>query len=154
MSYEDYHKNIQAVARAFVKLGLEQLKSVAILGFNSPEWFLSEMGAIYAGGMVSAVTIGPLLNELIEKTIIFQSVGLYPTNNLDTNKFIMNDSRANIFVCEDSATAECIWNCRDELPHLKKIIVYPHTSLNLDDVMGWDQLMRLGNAYNRMTISN
>ena len=56
VTYEDYHKNIQAVARAFVKLGLEPLRSVAILGFNSPEWFLSEMGAIYAGGMVNCAS--------------------------------------------------------------------------------------------------
>lgn len=31
------------------KLGLERFHSVAILGFNSPEWFISAVGAIFAG---------------------------------------------------------------------------------------------------------
>ena len=41
-----------SIGAFLASLGLEQLRAVAILGFNSPEWFLSEMGAIYAGGMV------------------------------------------------------------------------------------------------------
>ena len=52
-SYTDYYTDIQCVARAFVKLGLEERKTVCIQGFNSPEWFLSCQGAIHAGGMVS-----------------------------------------------------------------------------------------------------
>jgi len=31
------------------KLGLERFHSVAILGFNSPEWFISAVGAVFAG---------------------------------------------------------------------------------------------------------
>jgi hypothetical protein len=31
------------------KLGLEASKSVAILGFNAPEWMISLYGAIFAG---------------------------------------------------------------------------------------------------------
>ena len=52
-SYTDYYTDIQCVARAFVKLGLEERKTVCIQGFNSPEWFLSCQGAIHAGGVVS-----------------------------------------------------------------------------------------------------
>ena len=71
------------VARAFIKLGLEPYNSVTISGFNSPEWCLSALGAILAGGV---------------------STGLYPTNSAEMNKYIMNDSGANIFVVEDHAT--------------------------------------------------
>ena len=31
------------------KLGLERFHSVAILGFNAPEWFISAVGAVFAG---------------------------------------------------------------------------------------------------------
>ena len=51
-SYSEYYDDIKCVARAFIHLGLEPRQSVAICGFNSPEWFLSEMACIYAGGMV------------------------------------------------------------------------------------------------------
>ena len=55
---------------------------------------------------------------------------------------LIENSKANILVCEDSATAESVLACREDLPHLKKIVVYPHKRLSLDhpDVMGWDQV--------------
>ena len=31
------------------KLGLEPYNGVGIIGFNSPEWLFSDLGAIYAG---------------------------------------------------------------------------------------------------------
>ena len=52
-SYTDYYKDIMCFARAFIKLGLEERHSVCISGFNGPEWFLSTMGSIFSGGMVS-----------------------------------------------------------------------------------------------------
>ena len=52
-SFNDYYNGIMAVARAFMKLGLEERHSVCISGFNSPEWFLAQMAAIFVGGIVS-----------------------------------------------------------------------------------------------------
>ena len=54
-TFAEYYRDIECAARAFVKLGLEERHSVCILGFNSPEWFLSNIGCIFAGGMVSKI---------------------------------------------------------------------------------------------------
>jgi len=124
LSYADYHSSIKTVARAFIKLGLEPRRTVAIFGFNSPEWFLSEMGSVYAGGLVA---------------------GLYPTNSAEVNKYILGDCRANIVVCEDAAKAKMIWEMKNELPDLKKIVVYTGKSPNLEDVISWQQVLDLGN---------
>ena len=53
-SYTEYLKDITSVAKAFVHLGLEHHNGVAIWGFNSPEWFISDVAAIFAGGVVSS----------------------------------------------------------------------------------------------------
>ena len=52
-TFKEYYEDIKCVARAFVKLGLEERHSVCISGFNSTEWFLSTMGSIFVGGIVS-----------------------------------------------------------------------------------------------------
>ena len=52
-SFLDYYRDIKVISRAFVKLGLQERHSVCISGFNSPEWFLSVMGCIFSGGIVS-----------------------------------------------------------------------------------------------------
>ena len=56
-TFREYYNDIMNVSRAFIKLGLEERHSVCISGFNSPEWFLSQMGAIFVGGIVSSKTI-------------------------------------------------------------------------------------------------
>ena len=37
------------VAVFMFQLGLEMYHGVSIIGFNSPEWFISDLGAIFAG---------------------------------------------------------------------------------------------------------
>lgn len=48
-TYSQYRAAVLQTAKAFIKLGLEAHNSVAILAFNSPEWFVSELAAIHAG---------------------------------------------------------------------------------------------------------
>lgn len=52
-TYKEYYRDICIAAKGFIALGLEPFHGVAILGFNSPEWFLSDIGTIFAGGFVS-----------------------------------------------------------------------------------------------------
>jgi len=49
ITFKQYEQNVRTVAKAFIKLGLERFHSVNILGFNSPEWFTSDLAAIYSG---------------------------------------------------------------------------------------------------------
>ena len=48
-TYEKYYNEVQIAARGFIQLGLHRHHSVAILGNNSPEWIISDLGAIFAG---------------------------------------------------------------------------------------------------------
>jgi long-chain-fatty-acid--CoA ligase ACSBG len=66
-SFQEYYRDIMCMARAFIKLGLEERHSVCISGFNSPEWFLSLMGSIFVGGIVSKTinNIFFILNSII-----------------------------------------------------------------------------------------
>ena len=71
-TYAQYYDDIQCLSRAFIKLGLKPRHAVAISGFNSPEWFLSQMACIFSGGMVSihvALQVTIYSNFLVCKTI-------------------------------------------------------------------------------------
>lgn len=54
-TWQQYYDDCQAAAKSFIKLGLDQYHSVAIIGFNSPEWFMSDVGAIMAGGFAAGI---------------------------------------------------------------------------------------------------
>jgi long-chain-fatty-acid--CoA ligase ACSBG len=49
VTYREYKERVEKMAKVFIKLGLERNGSVAVLAFNSVEWFVSELAAIHAG---------------------------------------------------------------------------------------------------------
>jgi long-subunit acyl-CoA synthetase (AMP-forming) len=105
-------------------LGLKPFHAVAISGSNAPEWILSSLGAMFAGGF---------------------SCGLYPTNSAQMNKFIMNDSETNILVVEDAATVKKMLRVFEEIPSLVKIIQY-NGQPSHPGVISWKELMELGSS--------
>src|SRR5207302_2823766 len=48
-TWDEYHKQVRQVARALIAIGTEPGRGVAIIGYNCPEWFFADIGAIYAG---------------------------------------------------------------------------------------------------------
>lgn len=49
ISYKEYRDRVEKMAKVFIKLGLQPRQTVAILAFNSVEWFVAELAAIHAG---------------------------------------------------------------------------------------------------------
>lgn len=49
ITYKEYRDRVEKMAKVFIKLGLQRHGTVAVLAFNSVEWFISELAAIHAG---------------------------------------------------------------------------------------------------------
>lgn len=49
INYKEYKEKVDQFAKVFIKLGLKRFGSVAVLAFNSVEWFITELAAIHAG---------------------------------------------------------------------------------------------------------
>ncbi|KAK1327763.1 hypothetical protein QTO34_012671 [Cnephaeus nilssonii] len=103
VTYAQYYLQARRAAKGFLKtlpsrltwlsvcpawsFGLERAHSVAILGFNSPEWFFSAVGTVFAGGIVT---------------------GIYTTSSPQACRYIARDSRANIIVVDAQKQLEKI----------------------------------------------
>ncbi len=92
-----YFSDVRTAAKGFIALGLESRKSVAILGFNSPEWFIADLAAVLADSF---------------------AVGIYATNSPDMCKYMANHCKANIIVVEDEKQLEKILKVKQDLPGL------------------------------------
>lgn len=123
-TYETYLKEIRTVAKAFIKLGLRPAHGVGIIGFNSPEWFLADLGCVFAGGLAT---------------------GIYPTNSPSACKYVLHNCLANIVVVEDDKQLAKVLAVRDALPNLKVVVQYLGTPTK-EGVMSWKDLMELGAA--------
>ena len=114
-TWSEYHQETRTVVKAFIDLGLEKYGSVCILGFNSPEWHISNLAAIFSGGFAT---------------------GIYPTNGADACKYILEHSKCNILVVEDQKQLYKIWSFKSDLPNLRKIVQYTGIP-NTPGVLSW-----------------
>lgn len=101
VTYREYRDRVHKMAKVFIKLGLEPHHTVSVLAFNSPEWFVSELAAIHAGGIIT---------------------GVYTTNSAESVKHVLESSRTNIVVVDDAKQMEKIYSIKSQLPHLKAVI--------------------------------
>merc|ERR1719367_735707 len=121
-TYRQYLQEVEIAARAFIKLGLEPRHGVGIIGFNSPEWFIADLAAVFAGGMAA---------------------GIYPTNGAEACRHTMANCKANILVVEDAKQLEKFKAFRDELTDLKAVVQYTGTPTE-KGVIAWKDLLAMG----------
>uniref|UniRef100_A0A8C6M974 Long-chain-fatty-acid--CoA ligase ACSBG2 n=1 Tax=Nothobranchius furzeri TaxID=105023 RepID=A0A8C6M974_NOTFU len=91
LSYREYYQACRTAAKSFLKLGLQRYHGVGILGFNSAEWFISDIGTILAGGF---------------------AVGIYTTNSPEACQYVAENSKANIIVVENHKQLQKILQVR------------------------------------------
>ncbi|XP_021027485.1 long-chain-fatty-acid--CoA ligase ACSBG1 [Mus caroli] len=124
ISYYQYYLIARKVAKGFLKLGLERAHSVAILGFNSPEWFFSAVGTVFAGGIVT---------------------GIYTTSSPEACQYISHDCRANVIVVDTQKQLEKILKIWKDLPHLKAVVIYQEPPpKKMANVYTMEELIELG----------
>ncbi|XP_077391045.1 long-chain-fatty-acid--CoA ligase ACSBG2 isoform X2 [Festucalex cinctus] len=124
LNYKEYYELCRTAAKSFLKLGLQRYHGVGILGFNSVEWFIADIGAILAGGF---------------------AVGIYTTNSPEACQYVAENCRANIIVVENHKQLQKILQVQDNLPHLKAIIQYKGALREKrPNVYSWATFMTLG----------
>ncbi|XP_068722136.1 long-chain-fatty-acid--CoA ligase ACSBG2-like isoform X1 [Montipora capricornis] len=102
-TYQEYYESTRCAAKSLIKLGLEPYHGVGILGFNSPEWIISDLGAIFAGGLAA---------------------GIYATNTPEACHYVAENCKANVIVVENDNQLKKILQVWDRLPHLKAVVQY------------------------------
>ena len=120
-TWKEYYQQTRVTARAFMALGLEKGKAVNILGNNCPQWFIGNMGGIFAGAVPG---------------------GIYVTNSPEQCKYIAEHSEANIAVVENVSQLAKFKKIRDQLPDLKAIVLMNGSDPD-DMVYSWNELPKI-----------
>lgn len=129
-TWAEYSRDVKLFAKALLHYGFEPYAIINILGFNSPEWFIASLGAIFAGGIAA---------------------GIYATNMPDACKYISDHSKAPVLVVDGNKQLNKYTRISHELPMLKAIVVYGEavdTGLASQcsvPVHSWDEFLSLGN---------
>jgi long-subunit acyl-CoA synthetase (AMP-forming) len=124
ISWRDYARRVRRVARGLMQLGLVPGGAVAITGANCPEWVVSDLAAMAAGGVPAP---------------------LYPTVTAEQAAYVVGHSEATIFIADTIGQVRKIRTCLAELPKLKRFVVMRRPAEGLDEgVIDFAELERLG----------
>ncbi len=128
VTWSEYGRDARRAARALIKLGVERGKGVTIIGQNSPEWLIADVGAILAGAMPA---------------------GIYTTNSAEQVRYITDHCDAKVAFAD---TAPQVAKFVAQKAHLPKVDVVvqmmgkpaPDAGGGKLRVLGWDEFLKLG----------
>ena len=121
-TWAEYHRQVIAAAKAMIHLGLQPGQGVSILGYNCPQWYVADIGAIYAGGLPA---------------------GIYTTSSEEQCHYIVEHSDSAIVVVEDQLQLDKIRAVWNELPKLKAVVLMFGDS-DVTNVYSWTDFLALG----------
>ncbi len=117
---------VREIGMGLVELGFEPGETVSILGNTRQEWLFCDLGALCAGGVSS---------------------GIYPTDSATQVQYLSEDSRSVYLFVEDEEQLDKALEAREQLPLLRKIVVWDMEGLRgLDDpqVISLERLREIG----------
>jgi len=103
-TYQSYYDDSKKAAAAFIQLGFQKHDAVSVYGFNSPQWHLSAMGGILAGGVIA---------------------GIYPSDTAQQVQFKVCHSGAVVAVVQDEKKLKMFLDMRRRSPSSKGMPTSP-----------------------------
>jgi len=123
ISWNTFEQETLDFATALLSRGLRKGGSVCILMGNVPEWPISDLGTIAAGGV---------------------GVGLYPTSSAEQCEYIVNHSDAEFVVVDTGNQLQKILSIRSRLPRIRTIVVLDQSAADSPDVVCYRQFIKHG----------
>ncbi|MCB0265082.1 MAG: long-chain fatty acid--CoA ligase [Calditrichaeota bacterium] len=126
ITWKEHHDNVSRAAKSLMALGVNHNDKVNVLSYTCYPWMLAD----HATMAIGAVTVG-----------IYQS--LLPKDC----KYIINHSDAVVIFVENDEQLAKIKDIRDELPAIKKVIMFYDTPPTGDDwIISLGEFMKLGDS--------
>jgi len=102
-TWEQYLGDIMAFSKGLHAIGVDERKSVNIMGFNSPEWAIAFFGAIFHNNPAS---------------------GVYITNGAQACQYQAEHSEAQVIVVDTLKQLQLYHSILDQLPEVKAVIAW------------------------------
>ena len=126
ITWNNYHDQVKAVACALMSIGLEKGETAAIVGDNCPEWVYADLGIQCCGAATT---------------------GVYATNAWQQVEYVVANSESRFFFVENEEQLDKWLRFKDNVPALKKVIVWDTEGLRqFKDpmVMTFEELLEIG----------
>jgi long-chain-fatty-acid--CoA ligase ACSBG len=103
LTYNQYNAECRKFAKSLIALDVQPFEGVNMIGYNSIEYVVSNVGAIFAGCVAA---------------------GIYTTNDAEASHYVAEHSDAAIVVCDGLKQLNKFLAVQDRLPKLKALVMY------------------------------
>lgn len=124
VTWREAGDRVTRLAAGLLSLGIEPEQRVGIASATRYEWILADLAIMAAGGATTTV---------------------YPSTNSEDTAYIVGDSECQVVFAEDDEQLAKLREHRDELPSVRKVVVFDGTT-DGDWVIGLDDLAALGDT--------
>jgi long-chain-fatty-acid--CoA ligase ACSBG len=119
LTWRQYYEECRRFAKSLIQLEVQPYESVNMIGYNSIEYVVANMGGILA------------------QTI---AAGVYTTNNAEACHYVSEHSDAAVVVCQGLKQLEKYLAIQDRLPKLKALVMYNIAYSDKDGPVQLDEL--------------
>jgi long-chain acyl-CoA synthetase len=129
ITWREYYEKSKYIAMALISLDFKKGDKVAIIGDNSPEWVMIDVGCISVGGV---------------------TVGIYATNSWQMCEYIVDHSESTFLFVENEEQLDKWIHFRDNIKRLNKIVFWQPKGLqHFEDsmVLRLDEFVKIGKEY-------
>lgn len=128
-SWNDYAEEVKRAGKALIALGLNvgeavRVPTVAILGFNRPEWVIMDVACMAIGGAPA---------------------GIYTTCSASEVQYVVHHAESRVVLVENEEQWKKIEAKKGELPHLRHVVMMQGAAKPNDPmVLSWEEFLDRG----------
>ncbi|MBF0257230.1 MAG: long-chain fatty acid--CoA ligase [Desulfamplus sp.] len=123
VTWKQYHDQVKDVAKSLIALGVDHGDKVNIISYTCYRWVLTDMAIMSIGGA---------------------TVGIYQSNLPKDCAYIINHSDAVVVFAEDQVQLAKLMEIRDEIPAVRKVILFNGETHGNDWAISFSEFLKLG----------
>jgi long-chain acyl-CoA synthetase len=124
-SYGAHAEQVKRAGKALMALGCAPASTVAILGFNRPEWVVFDFAIMAIGGAAA---------------------GIYTTSSPAEVRYIVHHAEARVMLVENAAQFEKVRKERANMPGLKWLVTMEGADVDDPSALAWHAFLAKGDA--------
>jgi long-chain acyl-CoA synthetase len=123
VTWDDFHSQVRQVAGSLIALGVRKDDKIAILSYSCYRWVLTDLAAASIGAV---------------------SVGIYQSLPARDCRYIIEHCDAVLAFAEDRTQLDKLLEIRDEIPAVRRVVLFNGESTENDWVMDYEEFIGLG----------
>ncbi len=123
VTWEEFYEQVEKVSKSLIALDIKKDDKINILSYTCYRWVLCDMGIMSIGAC---------------------TVGIYQSNLPKDCKYIINHSDAVIIFAEDETQLNKLMEIREEIPNIRKVVLFKGTYDEDDWVITFEEFLELG----------